>query len=266
MNWEPSRADHSIDRATASATLREPLDANALDDLIVAGRRIAEAHRMLGRLDQLEPIEVKPGVGQVVQIGLGSGPPEGVSRQVLFRRVDSEGVAVDEISLAKGRVAAGTIRYSRWVDLFKLAEDLFRGLNESIPILQNLKTVRLEFVDRFNSIPGGADHFEVISKKSPYLPPILADRDANLHAHSGWFDAESAAVRRLTNVNIDVRNIPNQTEGRRTISTLTMGQFEALEGTLDRPLERIMGLHGYLKAIFGDLITKEAAERVALNK
>ncbi len=46
MNWEPARADHSIERATASIALATPLDANTFDELIVAGRKAAAAHSL----------------------------------------------------------------------------------------------------------------------------------------------------------------------------------------------------------------------------
>jgi hypothetical protein len=47
MNWEPARADHSIERATASIALATPLDANTFDELVVAGRKAAAAHGLL---------------------------------------------------------------------------------------------------------------------------------------------------------------------------------------------------------------------------
>jgi hypothetical protein len=78
---------------------------------------------------------------------------------------------------------------------------------------------------------------------------------------------ETPRIRRLTNVNIDVNDIaiPPPPDPRRSISVVSMGQFEALEGALDTPLQRLVTLHDYLKATFGSIISAEAAARVAIN-
>jgi hypothetical protein len=46
MNWEPVRADHSIDRVVASITLPRPIDANTFDELVIAGRKVGAAHQL----------------------------------------------------------------------------------------------------------------------------------------------------------------------------------------------------------------------------
>jgi uncharacterized protein (TIGR04255 family) len=266
MNWEPARADHSIERATASIALANPLDANTFDELVVAGRKAAAAHGLTNRIDLPDPITIQQPVAGAIdlsQITVPSMPP----RRVVLRRLDMENVSVDELSIGMQQIAVGTIRYRRWADFNSLLSASLTALQKIHPIIENVKSVRLEYVDRFQSVPGGADHFEVIKRDSVFLAPILRDKSAALHVHSGWFDFESSNVRQLTNINIDVNDvpIPPPSDPRRNISILSMGQFEALMGTLDRPMERLDELHRYLKLTFGRIITPDAAQRVGLN-
>ena len=260
MDWEPARADHSIDRATAQLDLQAPLDADTFDELIIAARRFAAEHNLTNRLDLTDPIEVPAGAGALFQFG----PENAAPRRVVFRRMDSEGIPVEELSIAIHRITISTIRYNRWIDFFRLIE---RGLIALTPVAQNTRIVRLQYVDRFQSIPGGADHFEVIDRASRFLTPAVADKAAALHIHSGWFDLEPNDLRRLTNVNIDVQDIslPPPPDPRRKIAILTLGQIKSLAGPLDNPLASLAMLHDYLKALFSNIITQDAANRVALN-
>jgi uncharacterized protein (TIGR04255 family) len=263
MNWEPARADHSIDRAVISIMLTSPVDANALDELVVAGRKAAAAHNLTDRVDLVEPVEITPQSPQAVFEINPTMPP----RRVVFRRLDANGVAVDEVSIGTQRIAVGTLRYRRWADLFALLTTTLNSLEQIYPLTQNVRATRLEYVDRFHSIPGGADHFEVIDRNSPFLPPILADKTSAFHVHSGWFEFETPNIRQLTNVHIDVTvvPIPSPPDARAAISVLSLSQFDAVGGTLDHPIERLVRQHDYLKMTFGRTITIDAANRVALN-
>jgi uncharacterized protein (TIGR04255 family) len=263
MNWEPVRADHAIDRVVASITLPKATDANTFDELVVAGRKIAAGRQLTDRVDLQDAIEVPP--GQNVVIALGSMTPP---RRVVFRRLEANtNTPVEELSIGARQLAFTTVRYRRWADFYHLIITVMAALDQVCPITQNAQLVRLEYIDRFQSAPGGADHFEVLSRDSIFLTPVVRDKDGALHVHSGWFDFETPRIRRLTNVNIDVNDtpVPPPPDARRSISVISMGQFEALDGALDNPLQRLEALHDYLKATFGSIITQEAADRVALN-
>jgi hypothetical protein len=83
---------------------------------------------------------------------------------------------------------------------------------------------------------------------------------------------DQGLIRRLTNVNVDVNDIselnasPTATPNQRTATILTMLQVESLGGVLDRPLERLEGLHIDLKVLFGNIITDAMAQRISLNQ
>ncbi|MGH6811862.1 MAG: TIGR04255 family protein [Methylocella sp.] len=265
MNWEPARADHSIDRVVASISLLEPIGADDFDQLVLRGRKAARDHQLVDRVDLPDMIAPPPGSDGVF-IGLDNFKP---SRRVVFKRTDANGAAVDELSISMQQLSFSTLRYRRWPNFFHFITSTVAALDQDYPITQRARLVRLEYVDRFQSAPEGADHFEVISKDSVFLAPIVRDKTAALHVHSGWFDFETPNIRKLTNVNVDVNDIsiplPPPSEQRRKISILSMGQFEALAGSLDRPPERLDTLHDYLKDTFRNIITPEAASRVALN-
>jgi uncharacterized protein (TIGR04255 family) len=262
MNWEPAHADHSIDRAVVTLTFNKPIDANTFDELVVEGRRAAAAHHLTHRMDLPDALEPPPGGGMIV-VGSNFTPP----RRVVFQRLDETSTVVDEFSIGIQRMAFATLRYRRWANIRQPMTEITGALQQISPVMQNVRAVRVEYLDRFQSNPGGADHFEVISRRSNYLTPCLRDKGDALHIHSGWFDYEPGGkVRRLTNVNIDVNDLSAPSpENRRRLTVLTLGQFEVLDGVVEDPVAQMDILHDYLKKIFGEAITEEAAARVSLN-
>src|SRR4051794_36127208 len=98
MNWEPSRADNSIERATIIVQFQNVLGADELDDLAVAARKTAHAH---GLTDRFEPqpvmLPTPTGLaGAVVQVELEPTLQVGTSRRIAFRRVDADNKPVEE--------------------------------------------------------------------------------------------------------------------------------------------------------------------------
>jgi uncharacterized protein (TIGR04255 family) len=266
MDWEPARADHSIDRVIASITLTRPIDPNTFDELIVAGRKAAAEHHLTNRLELQDPIELPAAPAGGIIIGpLGNLT---APRRVLFNRPEAgSNIPVEEVAIGVQQFVFGTTRYQRWAQFNELITSVMAALESVYPVTQNAKFARLEYVDRFRSVTGGADHFEVLSQDSGFLTKAVRGKEHALHVHCGWFDFESPTIRKLTNVNIDVNDvtIPPPPDPRRTITVLSIGQFEALQGLLDNPLNRLSTLHNYLKETFRTIITPEAAARVGLN-
>ena len=103
MNWEPSHADHAIDRAMVTFILRERIDENTFDELVVNGRKAAATHNMTSRSEVQEPIELPPGGGVIALQNFA------VLRRVVFRRLDPDHifpneVVIDEFSLSRQRI------------------------------------------------------------------------------------------------------------------------------------------------------------------
>jgi uncharacterized protein (TIGR04255 family) len=265
MDWEPAHADHSIDQVIVMSTIEPALDPDTFDEMVVAVRRLANAHGFTDRSDQQEPILAPPvAPGQSFIISLGNEVP--TRRRVIYRQI-AAGAVVGELSIGATSVSVSTSAYRRWANFSGTFIELFNSLEASAQILSKIKSVRLQYLDRFRSIPGGGDHFEVLSRNSPFIVDSLRSAGAAFHVHSGWFDLSEPDVRKLTNVNIDVGDLsgPVPPDMRRQITILCMGQDEALTGVLSDPIERIQSLHLYLKTLFGNVISPEAAARVALN-
>ena len=222
MNWEPARADHSIDRVVATVNFRNPLEPNTFDDFVVAGRKAAALHNLTNRIDLAEPIALIPGHA-IINVDLEQ-LQNAPARRVVFRRMDPSDVPVEELSLAARRIVFSTIRYRRWVNFFDLVRTAFTDIAASCPDINLVTSVRLEYVDRFNSTTPDADQFEVILRTSDYISPAVRDKPHALHVHSGWFDFESLQIRRLTNINIAVADvdIPPPPEPVRKITILSM--------------------------------------------
>lgn len=266
MDWQPARADHAIDRAATVINFAAPLEPDTLDDVIIKVRQVAKSHHMTNRIEVTEPIEIQAKDGlppKLTELDLAMQQP----RRVVFRRMDIGNTLVEELSISNQRMILSTRKYRRWSDFYSVLIDATNAVAETFDIRNNVKSVQLEFVDKFHSDKQRADHFEILAKDSPYICASVASKTNSLHNHSGWFDYEGETTRKLTNVNIDVveSDAVNNSITTKSISVLTMARYEALDGSLAEPIERINELHVYLKKAFECIITKEAAIRVALN-
>lgn len=267
MDWEPAHSDHSIDQVIVLATFEPTIDPDTFDEMVVSVRKLANAHGLTERLEQNEPIFPPPALqpGQQLVVNFATGVP--TRRRVVYRQV-AEGNVVGELSVGATSISLSTSIYRRWANFSATFIDLFDNIEQSARIRSRIKSVRLQYLDRFISVPGGADHFEVLSRTSPFIVESVRNGGrAAFHVHSGWFDLSEANTRKLTNVNIDVSDLsgPAPPDGRRQVTILCLGQYEALDGLLSNPIERIQSLHLYLKELFGSIISAEAATRVALH-
>ncbi|SDJ43297.1 TIGR04255 family protein [Bradyrhizobium sp. Rc2d] len=267
MDWEPAHADHSIDSVNILFTFAEPIDGDSFDDLIIPLRRAANAHRFTNRVEGQETaadIPLVPQPGQPVMINIGNVP---MTRRVAFQRL-ADGVVASECSIGVSSFTMWTLRYRRWANFYAELEDLCRAIDGVWPLSQSVKSIRLQYIDRFVSIPGGASHFEVLAEHNPnFLVVPQRDPMAAFHVHNGWFDYDSSPGNRiLTNVNIDAGDVrpPQFAGGCRNINFLTLMQFESLSSTLPDPLAQADILHQRLKHLFRQLISSEAAARVGL--
>jgi uncharacterized protein (TIGR04255 family) len=266
MNWEPAHADHSIDSVNVHVSFAEAMINDAFDEVIIPVRRAAAGHHLNHRVESQEPLEVpRMAPGQAVfSVNLNAMP---MSRRVAFQRV-VDGVVAAEFNIGVRNFTMWTNRYQRWGQFFSQFQDIFAAIDGQWPLSSKVKSIRLQYVDRFLSAPGGANHFEVLAGDPPFLRIPQTDPNAAFHVHTGWFDYDSEpGVRILTNVNIDggdVRWSPGQEA--RQLTFLTLLQHEAMGTHLDDPVGRTDILHQRLKNLFRQLISDEAAARVGLSE
>lgn len=260
MNWEPAHADHSIDSVSVVIALASPLDADTFDEVIVAGRKAAAVHQFVNRVESLDPIQFQP--GQPIVFGANTIQP----RRVAFQRL-ANGAAIGEFSIGMSSFVLTYSRYTSWTDFKTMGFEFLNGIQATAPILSEVSSIQLQYVDRFTSTTLQADPFEVVSRTSSLLPAVLADKARAFHFHSGWFDYLGNDRRKLTNVNIGLvdNSSPSPADAMSTLTFLTLARIEELAGTIAQPLDELTSLHDYLKDIFKGIITAEAAARVALD-
>jgi uncharacterized protein (TIGR04255 family) len=263
MNWEPAHADHSIDNVLAVIAFEDAVDANTFDEIVVSVRKVAAEHQLTTRVDIQEPV-LPPGLvpGQVI-FDTGN---LAFRRRVAFQRVVNN-ASIAEFSVGMQNIGLSTSRYTKWSDFRAILLKLTNSMAAHFPLSSKVKSIQLQYTDRFDSTIVGADFFEVISKSSPFVPIAATKRTRALHVHSGWFDYSGPGERTLTNINIDIvdNSEPAPPDAKTKITLLTFARLDALSGTIPDPFERLTALHGYLKNVFGETITREAAARVALN-
>lgn len=267
MQWEPARADHSIDRALVSIRLAEPINPDLFDELTVEGRKAASKFALTHRVETVDPIEIQASEdGARAEIRLDRLPPAN-PRRIHFQRLEPDGGIAYEFAIGRQLITFATLRYRRWADFNDLMSNVWVAIEQAGLRGAGIKASRLEYQDRWASPVGGGEHFQVVSKDSPYLTSVVAAKGHALHVHSGWFDFLSDSIRQLTNVNIDVQDIPLDipSDNKRKIRITTMREHEALSGSLDAPLERVDAIHKDLKDLYRSIITLAAAHRVGLE-
>ncbi|NEW95393.1 TIGR04255 family protein [Rhodopseudomonas sp. BR0G17] len=262
MNWEPAHADHSIDNVQVLFSFSEPIDPDSFDEVIIPLRQATSKHNLTNRIEAQEPTPPAiPEKGIAIKIG---GP---TTRRVIFRRM-AENDVVSEFSLGVRSLKLMTSRYQRWAPFFTVLSDVCHAIDQAWSISSNVKSIRVQYIDRFVSQPGGADHFEVLSKACPSIALPTTDAMAAFHVHTGWFDYDSLPKGRiLTNINIDANDIRFSTQPavRRELLILTLRQIESATNALNDPLNLTDHLHKELKTLFRQLISDEAATRIGLT-
>lgn len=265
MDWEPAHADHAIDSVSAIITFQDAVDANTFDEIVVSVRKAAAQFQLTNRVDSNEPVMPNQTSMQPGQMVVDFG---GITlrRRVSFQRL-VENRPITELSIGMQNFVLNTSRYGRWSTFQEMLVSLAKSVEACFPLPHSVKSIQLQYIDRFDSNLVQADFFQVISRNSPFVPSALTNQTRALHAHSGWFDYTGPDERILTNVNLDVvdNSAPVAPEAKTKLTILTFARLEALSGTLQDPFKRLDGLHDYLKDVFGKTITEEASARVGLK-
>ncbi|MBX3520649.1 MAG: TIGR04255 family protein [Xanthobacteraceae bacterium] len=261
MNWEPVHSDHSIDNVSAIFVFQANLS-DMFDDLAVAAKKASARFELTHRAEFIEPIELPAGSG-VANFEIDG---RNVPRRVAYQRLDDQRRVIDELSISATKLTLTTARYRRWADFYERLVGIYRDMQIYSAVNFSIKSVQLQYLDRFLSLTDEASHFQVLDTSSRYLVPAVSNIQNALHVHSGWFEFNSNEVRQLTNVNIDVGQAHHIVSGdlRKSVSILTMRKLEALSGDLEDALGCANDLHNGLKDLFRSVVTTAAASRVGL--
>jgi hypothetical protein len=195
---------------------------------------------------------------------------------VEFATMDENGRVLDRFVVAEDALLAQTFSYIRWMPFFERARRFYELLFDFYGV-NALKAARLEYWDRFEhrDVSGTRDLARLIRSDSPYIAKEAFDHDDLWHSSIGRFDYTSEGYRRLLNVRVDVVD-GRLTDGHqgRIAAIHTMAQdspaAEAPEPkaselrSLSSALSAVSQQHDLLKSVLSQVISKEAASRIAL--
>jgi len=118
------------------------------------------------------------------------------------------------------------------------------------------------------------NYSSLIKDKSTLIPTFVRDIKDLFHVHVGFFSPAAVDVKRLINVNVDALDIavpsvePAERPVKRSVGIYTMAQDQMVDPSQIAGAESIYSnlteQHDALKALLGDVISAETAERIGL--
>jgi hypothetical protein len=214
---------------------------------------------------------------QRVSVSLNRPSPiGGESIGIEFATIDENGRVLDRFIASEDSLIVQTYAYIRWGPFFKRATMFFERMFDQYGP-HTLAAIKAEYWDRFerrdSSIPGNLSL--LVKPGSPYIAPSAFDPQELWHSHLGRFGGTDVGYRRLTNVHVDVVDAP-LTIGSigRIVAIYTMAQDSPDPGLPEGKLLALRSLpnalaaferqHDLLKSILAQVISSEAASRIAL--
>ena len=195
---------------------------------------------------------------------------------VEFATMDENGRVLDRFMVAEDALLAQTYSYIRWGPFFERAKRFYELLFDSYGI-NSFTAARLEYWDRFEhrDPSGPRDLARLLRVDSPYIAKEAFQRDEPWHSHLGRFESTSEGYRRLLNVRVDIVDGP-LTSGRqgRIAAIYMMAQDWAVAELPEPKASELRSLpsalcaldrqHAVLKAVLSQVISEDAASRIAL--
>lgn len=265
--WSTINPAHAIQRASAILTFGEEVPSLVVNRMVDALRSSAHLYGMIKE----DPINA-----MFFQLGQGLMPQttpttfEGVS----FQQMHGPNI-VQSLNVQKESIRFDTFGYTRWA---AFREQVAQFIKQSMPIIEqtvSMKSVALEYVDFFYAKnEGNADVVPIIDRKSEMLVRQAFQRRSPFHSHSGWFEKEGVASRRLVNVDITVNDALGPIGLRRAITIRTHEAEQVKEGGFDRALELVQPesilavmdeMHVSLKKRIASVLTSDARAMISLD-
>lgn len=265
--WSPVTPTHAIQRAAAVIEFAEPITSFAADKMAAALRDEARRQGMVKE----DPISTA-----MVELRPGASARTTQTEQVGVQFQDVRGNAVQQVlNATTAGIRFETSIYTRWIafreQLLALMQTVFPIIEQNVQIGQ----IALDYVDFFYAVSSGpADAQLILDKKSHLIASKAFTRHGSWHSHSGWFEHEEQAVRRLINVDVSVADANGPQGVRRgiTIRTFEAEQIVDSKSTDDRlsQIEPVFScfddLHTSLKRRLSEVLTQEARHMISLGK
>ena len=294
MRWHPAHEAHAIERVNLTFQFADAIPPKPWQALLSAISAELPKEGFGNSFDEHEPsstpMPVAPGrqphivpggLGPLGQFGMLAGMPpiQFVVSGRTFQALNGAEVR-EEVQLHRRRLAYSATIYNGWEAHRGRALMLLGPYLDRVLPLVSVQIVQLEYWDRFvfDGPASEAAFGELLREGSRYLPNFAFGVDQLWHSHVGHFMPASSGVRRLINVNVDVIDLldavpaglpPGAPALQRSAGVYTMAQDTLDEGLSPNDTAGMVStldeLHTILKAVVGDVITAEAADRISLN-
>ncbi len=287
MQWQPAHEAHAIERVSLTFQFVEAAPSKPWQSVLDAATKDLQAHNfsfMINALSFPEVLITGAMQGQQPGLSIEMSPGGLITQHQLvtgrtFRILEGTSVR-EEIQIHRDRLVHQASVYDGWKSYKSRTLTLLGASLDKLLPLVDLANVKLEYWDRFvfDGDVREVDYSELLRSDSAHLPGFPFGTDRLWHSHVGYFTPLKGATRRLTNVNVDVLDL-TQIAGatpqpvlptlRRSVGIYTMAQdnIEPADSPSNHEgtLSSMDGLHAGLKAVFSDVITATAADRISLH-
>ncbi|RWP80458.1 hypothetical protein [Mesorhizobium sp.] len=222
---------------------------------------------------QMVSVNFNP-TGPQVQQSISSGMQ---FQKLSLVRVDENQVAnkvVEELSIDPNHILYRNMNYSWWENVsgsyWEMCSDSISSIVESVP----LRTVRLEYLDRFiyDGDPEAATADGVIRRESELVSPHIFNLTDLWHSHTGKLEKTKGEDRRLFQVNIDMVDMVDDPGSlpRRSISIMSaveerFGGTGMDSATADTLRATFDDLHDEVKVLFRNAVDSQMLATVGLD-
>jgi uncharacterized protein (TIGR04255 family) len=212
------------------------------------------------------PSAGRPAMGFQIDVSTGQATPLTGSGPSIFATTDR----ATQFIIAPNSLTARTTSYVRWSPFIGQVEEMMLPLINVYSDAVSVKTVQLDYVDRF-LWTGDWSNFDwkaLLRSDGKFVAAEASKAHQLWHTHSGWLEDLTSGGHRLVNVNIDLGDFARPEGGAvPTIGILTLMRDDIVPEKSD--VASIQGhleeIHNQLKTLFGHIITEQMAERISLN-
>jgi uncharacterized protein (TIGR04255 family) len=255
MNWLPLNPKHAIEQVVITVAFSEVVTSKHLQSV---------AERMRPRASELglsNNVEIK---GFAFAIGPTPAPLPAPAPSGFAVQRQADGKVLESLEIHQSELKYMSADYLRWNDFKSRFTQVAMPLLKEINVSVDFREVKMEYFDQFTNTNPDPVISELLRSDSQYLPKFLNSERGSFHCHVGWFDKFEPTERRLLNLNVDAFDAINPP--RRIVRIMTLGSDSAPQGGLPGPvLDHLEDLHGVLKNVISDTITKATADRIALH-
>lgn len=267
---------HSISNVLIVFDFGTPIAPHALTDLRVGGAFHERLKEGLPRVVEKKQMTLNLEMGPSPQVVTSPVHVAEMIGGISFSRVKPDGEPAFSVNIENNSIFIIYGEYDRW-------EGVSREISHYLDILSpwlrsfslTASSLSLRYTDTFKVVfdDGGVMPLtDLFNRNSRYLPPNIGMIDEAFHSHHGFFSKPEFDLdgRILTNINANV----NRAVSHFDVNIVTLHKYQLSRalpfiqesGELDPSIvPAFKYLHDQSKAVFGDVITEQAKDKIRFN-